>query len=760
MADLVKVTIDGHEALVPKGTLVVEAARQVGIEIPVFCYHEKMHPVGACRMCLVEIEKNPKLQAACTTPVADGMVVRTDTPTVLKARRGVVEFLLINHPLDCPVCDKGGECQLQDTAFEHGGDKSRFIEEKRHFTKPIRLSPLILLDRERCIMCSRCVRFQREIACDEALTFLNRGAQSMVGVLPGRSFDSPFSGNTIELCPVGALTSTKFRFRARSWETRKTPSICSLCSVGCNIKVETRNGKVVRITSRENPEVDDGWLCDRGRFTYDFVNDPARLAGPMVRRNGDLVPVGWDEALDVVARGLKLAASAAGSDALGGLISPRSTNEELYLFQKLFRAVLQSNNVDHGPHEDYSPPEAGVDASTGTIAALESAQVIVLAGVDPLARQPVLDLRLKKAATKKGATLVSVSSRATDLAKLTGSWLRPREGTEAAVVSGVLRLLLEDEMVRHRLGTRYESIARAVAQYTPRAVQEMAGVNEDALRGVAGLLARAANVAILFPRPMPGDPVGLQEACGRLAMATGSLAGSGGLYPLGTESNSQGAIDMGVLPNLLPGHRPLGDEGLDHLREVWGVRPPKEPGLSGLRMADAAAAGRLKALYVLGLDPAGGEAGSAVKEALSRVEFLVVQDLFLTETAKLAHVVLPATSFAEKEGTFTNLERRVQRLGPAPVTRVQGPISEWQGMVEIANALGAGWSYGRVGDVFDEISMAVPIYRGLRYDELGPQGRRWRYPGLEEAAPSHNGHARKLWYQPRRIDVPSSVAGE
>src|SRR6266851_4494576 len=272
--------------MLPKGMILVDAAKTVGIDIPIFCYHSKLKPVGACRMCLVEIEKAPKLQTACTSPVADGMIVNTKSPKAIAGQSATIEFLLANHPLDCPVCDRGGECPLQDNTFGYGKGASVFAEVKRHFVKPIPLSDKVLLDRERCIMCYRCVRFQKEIAGDETLTVLDRGSWSQIGVLEGRTFDSPFSGNTIEICPVGALTSTMYRFRARPWDIQNKPSVCSQCSVGCNTSLTIRDNKIARVLSRENTPVDDGWLCDRGRFNYGFVASPERLTQPLLRRNG------------------------------------------------------------------------------------------------------------------------------------------------------------------------------------------------------------------------------------------------------------------------------------------------------------------------------------------------------------------------------------------------------------------------------------------------------------------------------------------
>ncbi|MBI2320933.1 MAG: NADH-quinone oxidoreductase subunit NuoG, partial [Chloroflexi bacterium] len=423
-----------------KGTLLVEAAKQAKIDIPVFCYHPKLAPVGACRMCLVQIEKMPRLQTACSTPVADGMVVYTRSAEATAAQRGVVEMLLTNHPLDCPVCDKGGECPLQDITFAYGPGVSRFYEPKRHFRKPIQLSDYIVLDRERCIMCYRCVRFQREVAGDESLTVVDRGSYSEIAVMPGRTFDSPFSGNTIELCPVGALTSRLFRFTARCWDLTNVPSICSMCSVGCNVWVGVRDWSVKRITARENTPVDDGWLCDRGRFTYAFANSAERLQQPLVRRDGQLRPATWDEALRAAARGLADAGSAA-----AGLASVQWTNEELYLFQKLFRVALGSNSVDHAPRQPLpAATPFGYDALAGSIAALETAQSVILVDVTPLVHQPVLDLRLKKA-KRRGAKLVVIASECIDLVADAAAWLQCPPGGEARTFLALLKALAEQQ---------------------------------------------------------------------------------------------------------------------------------------------------------------------------------------------------------------------------------------------------------------------------------------------------------------------------
>ncbi|HEY4385892.1 MAG TPA: NADH-quinone oxidoreductase subunit NuoG, partial [Ktedonobacteraceae bacterium] len=449
--ELVHLTIDDMPVEVPAGTLVWAAAKQAGVEIPIYCYHPKMPPLGACRMCFVEIEKLPKPpQTACTTPVSEGMVVHTKTEKVLKARKGTLEFLLINHPLDCPICDKGGECDLQDFTLRHGPGNTRFDQPKRHFQKPIPVSDEVMLDRERCILCQRCTRFSSEISMDNGLVMVKRGFRMEVGTAPGQAFDSVFSGNTTEICPVGALTATKYRFKSRPWELKRTPSICNNCSVGCNARVDVRVDKIMRLMSRNNDEVDDGWLCNRGRWDFDFVNDPHRLRTPLIRRNGQLEPASWDEALTLVARRFKEIAAAHGPQTIGGIGSTRTTNEESYLFQKLLRNTLGTPNVDH--YHGFFP---GIrDRLTGrpwmmsnSIADIEKASHIVLIAADPYQRQPILDLRIKKA-MQAGAKISIINAQETELDRFAVSKISIPEFAAGVAAKLLLKYVLASDSVQ------------------------------------------------------------------------------------------------------------------------------------------------------------------------------------------------------------------------------------------------------------------------------------------------------------------------
>jgi NADH-quinone oxidoreductase subunit G len=406
--------VDGVEVPAEEGTMLVDAAKHGDVEIPVFCYEPKLgHPVGACRMCLVEIEGIPKLQTACSTPVRDGMVVYTRTDRVQEAQEAVVEFLLVNHPLDCPVCDKGGECPLQDIAMGWGPGRSRVIDPKRHFQKPIPLSPLIKIDRERCILCYRCVRFSQEVAEDEQLQLLERGASTFVGTFNDRPYIAPFHGNIIELCPVGALTSDAYRFRARPWDIEDAGSICTLCPSQCNVILTVRDERIERVLARDNPEIDDGWLCDKGRFGYQMAASEERIAQPLVRQGGELRPASWEQALEAAAAGL-LSAGERSAAIVGG----QSSNEEGHLAQRILRRALGSPHVDSegGPRVDrglalrLAQPELAASVSD-----LDSAESILVFGVDPLHSMPILDLRIRKAMRRCGARLAIATDRPTAL---------------------------------------------------------------------------------------------------------------------------------------------------------------------------------------------------------------------------------------------------------------------------------------------------------------------------------------------------------
>src|SRR5829696_1906591 len=433
--------IDGREVSAPEGSMLVDAAKHGDVEIPYFCYEPKLgQPVGACRMCLVEIEGIPKLQTSCSTPVRDGMVVITTSDRVKQAQNAVVEFLLVNHPLDCPVCDKGGECPLQDISFGWGAGRSRFIEPKRHFKKPLELSPLVAIDRERCILCYRCVRFSQEVAEDHQLVFLDRGDHTFVGTHDGRPYVAPFSGNIIELCPVGALTSTAYRFRARPWDIEGAGTVCTLCPSQCNVELTIRDdAKVVRVLARDNEEVDDGWLCDKGRFGYQSFGAPERITTPLVRDGGFLREVSWERALTEAARALERA-----GDRTAALVGGSATNEEGFLVQHLLRQGLGSPHVDSRVAGPLSGAHARALAAPGLsarVSDIDHAGAILVLDTELVEEAPILDLRVRKAVRRNGARLVVASARPSTLDPNAAAALRFAPGAAEAAVGALAAAL-------------------------------------------------------------------------------------------------------------------------------------------------------------------------------------------------------------------------------------------------------------------------------------------------------------------------------
>lgn len=701
--ELVHLTIDDMPVAVPPGTLVWAAAQQAGIEIPIYCYHPKMPPLGACRMCFVEIEKLPKPpQTACTTPVSAGMIVHTKTDKVLKARKGTLEFLLINHPLDCPICDKGGECDLQDFTLRHGPGGTRFDQPKRHYPKPVPVSDRVMLDRERCILCQRCTRFSSEISMDNGLVMISRGYKMEVGTAPDHAFDSIFSGNTVEMCPVGALTATTYRFKARPWELKRIPSVCNNCSVGCNVRTDVRVDKIMRNVSRANDAIDDGWLCDRGRWGFEFVNSPKRLRTPLIRRNGQLAAVSWDQAFYLISSRLGDIINKHGKKAVGGIGSTRTTNEEAYLFQKLLRQVIGTPHVDH--HHGYFPgPRDSMTGKpwmmTNSIAEIEQASHIVLIGADPYQRQPVLDLRIKKA-MEGGAKIYIVNANETELDRFAVQNIRlPEQGAGAAakvLLSTVVRqenMKAPDEVLRAKM-LQEDAIMRGHEEALGNEVTAQ-------LRELAHEIAEAKGAIILYDE-MATLEAGSKELAAdlqTLAVVTGNIDRPGaGVGPLFEDANSLGARDMGLLPDALPGYKPVEETGMAY--------------------DEMLSSPQLKALFVMGANPA-----RHVEKLSSSLKLLVVQDIMLTETAQQADVVLPAVTYAEKDGSMTNVDHHVQAIRQA-LRPLPGTKADWEIIVEIARHMGAKWSYASPKQILLEIAEENPFYRGLDWEELGAQGVR------------------------------------
>jgi NADH-quinone oxidoreductase subunit G len=759
----VTLTIDGETVTVPAGTNLVDAARAAGVAIPVFCYHPKMKPVGMCRMCLVEVwtpkidpaTRQPvldndgkpvlalmmnKLQPGCVTPVSPGMDVRTTTDKTAFAQRGVLELLLTSHPLDCPVCDKGGECPLQNLTMGWGPGASRFdYEDKVHFEKPIPLGNLIYLDRERCILCSRCVRFQDELADDPVLGFDNRGRTWEIISKSDPPFDSKFSGNTTDICPVGALTSSDFRFKARVWELKSTPHVCTHCSVGCNTTLDTKLGELMRVMPRENDFVNEIWICDKGRYGMRYYEHPDRLTTPMIRRNNQLEPATWDEAFQLISEKLAAVREQAGSAAIGGLIGPQLPNEDLFLFHRLFREVLGSNNLDHrlglpdDPILDTQIPQYGVGKGTNLTELGKGTAVLVL-GADVEEEAPIYKLRLRGIALR-GGELIVANSFGTRLDRSATRTVRFKPGTEAHLALALVLALIDEKLTNTQfIGDRVRGTEELLASLKRVSLAELAstiGVAEEQIRAMAKSFAAAENGIILYGRAALTGTTATAQALATLAVLAGKVGrANSGLIALTPGGNSRGALDLGVRPDL-----------------------PGAVGKSAAEMWQAAATGELRAMYVVGMNPAG--VSPQLEEALNALEFVVVQDLFLTETAQLADVVLPAAAYPEREGSVTNAERRVQRSRQARPAPAQLP-PDWVIFQDLARLLQpaqvatpvvatntkkaakaatpstvsvaapvAAWSYAVSSDIADEISRSVPSYAKTNYTSLELSRQSW-----------------------------------
>jgi len=655
----ISITVDGRVVETRKGELIISAAERAGIFIPRFCYHPRMKPVDMCRMCLVDVSspRGASLQPACFVEVADGQEILTESEAARKAQEGVLEFLLLNHPLDCPVCDKGGECPLQDQSVSHGPGETRFVEEKRHWAKPIEIGPLVLLDRERCIQCARCTRFADEVAGEPFIDFAERGDSIEVAIFPGDPFVSYFGGNTVQICPVGALTATPYRFKSRPWDLEQVETTCTTCAVGCRMVAQSSAGALVRYLGVDSEPVNQSWLCDRGRYGFEAVEAPDRLGQPLVRGEDGLGPASWHEALTSVAARIRQALEGSGPPSVGVMGGARLANEDAYAWVKLAKGVIGTDNFD-AQLGDGLPAELVAGLPRATISeAIAARLVIVLAG-DLREELPVLHLRLRHAAANEGLRIIDCAPVASGLSSVAASHpYRPGEAAELA------RALVATES--------------------------------------------GDGAVIVLGRPS------LAESAEQIAAAAAVLAAA---WPHARflsalrRGNVHGAIDLGCAPGLLPGRVTLEDGGA-WFGEHWGSVPDKR-GLDTTGMLEAAAAGELEVLVLLGADPLSDFPDrNLATRALERVGFLVAVDTTLNASSMLADVVLPAAGFAERGGTTTNLEGRVTRLA-AKVVPPGVARADWVIATELADRLGVDLGFESLDGIWAEIERVAPAHSG------------------------------------------------
>ena len=707
-AETVIVTVNGKEIEAKPGELVIEAAERNGTYIPRFCYHPRMEPVGMCRMCIVEIDtgRGPALQPACMIPVAPDMVVDTESEVTKKAQDGVLEFLLINHPLDCPVCDKGGECPLQDQTLSYGPGESRFVEEKRHFEKPIMISDLVALDRERCILCDRCTRFADDVAGDTLIHFQDRGNQTQVNTFPDHPFASYFSGNTVQICPVGALTATPYRFKARPWDLEQVESTCTSCSVGCRTLVQSSRNEILRYQGVDVDPVNWGWLCDKGRFGFGSVNSEDRLGRPLARRGDALVEVPWGEALSTAADALR-AATAEKVAVLGGA---RLTNESAYAWAKLAKGVIGTDHVD-AQLGDGLPAEVVLGLPRATIDEVcAPGGTVLLLAPDLKEELPVLFLRLRHAVVRDGVTVIELASQRTPMSALAAATLLHRPGAAGEVA----RALLSDS-----------------------STQDVGGVDGAAIEAAAGLLANGP-VTVVLGRPNVAESAdGIVAAASAIHVTHPEVRFLSALR----RANVHGALDMGLAPGLLPGRTTL-EAGAGWLRDRGWARVPTARGLDATGILEAAAEGRIDVLVLLGADPLADFPDlDLASRGLAGARTVIAVDRFLTESGQHADVVLAAAGPAEVDGTTTNIEGRVstvtQKITPPGTAR-----DDWMLAAELSRLLGTDLGLESAAQILEEIAANAPSHAGLTLARLHAEGGRdGLLPGaapdpVESSAPS------------------------
>ncbi len=722
----VRLSIDGKEIETSAKATVLDAAKQAGIHIPTLCADDQLAPYAGCRLCIVEIEKMRGLPPSCATNVAEGMVVRTNTPELHRVRKMLMEMLLSDHPYDCLACAKNLHCELQKMAEEFGIRERKL----RHLTRESVLdesNAFYSRDMTKCVLCAKCVRACKEINGVTAIDLSGRGFNSIVQPFG----DGPISesvcescGECVERCPTAALSIKK-----QVWPDKEVSTICPYCGTGCGILLGIKDGKIVGVRGDKNNPVSRGQLCVKGRFgAFEFIGHPARLKKPLLKKNGEFVEASWPEALDYMAEKLK---PYIGADRFAALSSAKCTNEENYLMQKFARAVMKTNNIDHCARLCHASTVAGLadsfgsGAMTNSIDEFRDAELILVTGSNTTENHPIIGYRIREA-LRKGAKLIVFDPRETWLANQAWLWCRQKPGTDVAWINGLIRIILKEGLENKKFISErtegFEDLKKTVDKYTPEYVSKISGVPEEQLFQAARAYATAGKSSILYSMGITQHSHGTDnvQSLANLAMVCGQIGRAAtGVNPLRGQNNVQGACDLGALPDVFPGYQKVADEALrKKFEDAWGVPLSSHPGLTIVEMLNAAADGKIKALYIMGENPLLSDPDlHHVEQGLKALDFLVVQDIFLTETAQLADLVLPSACFAEKEGTFTNTERRVQLLNKALDPPGEAK-PDWEIICELADRLGYPMSYPDPAEIMEEARKLTPQYHGISHSRL------------------------------------------
>ena len=728
--EAITITLNGVEVSGYAGMTILDLARESGVYIPTLCHDPNLASTGACRLCLVEDEPSGALHASCVAPIAPGMVINTHSPRVVAHRKAILKLMLASHPDSCLVCDKGNRCQLRQLASDMGIGLVEFqripqpgvIEE---------VNPFIQRDLSKCIMCGKCIRADQEMVVVGAIDYIHRGSAvrpTTLNDVPLEKSECTFCGTCVAICPTGAIMEKEKAYTGTATSTVDT--VCPYCGCGCNLNLGVRDGLVVRVRPSAPSPVNRGTLCVRGSYGYDFIHSPERLRRPLVRVDGELRETTWEDALQQAAAGLQKVVEKSGPESLAVFGSPRCTNEENYLLQRLARCVLGTNSVDNGSRLYSAASRIGLGATIGYagntrfLGVLELARGILVIGANPEVSAPLVDYTVKQAVRFKGARLCVIDPCRTRLTGFASLWLRPRIGTDIALLNGLARIIIDEKKLDVEFVTRrtdnYAPWARSLQKYTPDYVEKVTGVPGQDIRAAARLFADAEEASIVYGNgiTLHADGTSAVIALANLAMLTGNIGRNGGIFALQRECNAHGACDMGTLPNFLPGYQLVDDaRARQKFEEKWGCRMPEGAGLNALEML--APGSRVRGMFITGENPAVSFPQPArVKEALASLDCLVVADMFLTETARLAAVVLPSASFAEKEGTFTSFEGRVQRLRRA-IPPVGESLPDGGIIQRLAEALGVPMPYTSYQQITDEIEEIVPFYQHTAFKNAG-----------------------------------------
>jgi len=736
--EAVTITLNGVEVSGYAGTTILDLARESGVYIPTLCYDPNLVSTGACRLCLVEDERSGALHASCVTPIASGMTVNTNSPRVVEHRKKILELMLASHPDSCLVCDKGNRCQLRKLAAEMGIGLIEFqripqldvIEE---------VNPFIERDLSKCIMCGKCIRVDQELVVEGAIDYIHRGTMVKAATLndmPLEKSECTFCGACVAVCPTGALMEKDRIYTGTA--TNVVTTVCPYCGCGCTICLGIKDGKIIEARPAVDSPVSRGALCVRGNYGYDFISSPQRLHQPLIKVDGELQEATWEEALSRVADGFGRIKEELGAGALAVFGSSKCTNEENYLLQRFARGVLGTNNIDNGSRLYSAASRTGLGASigyagtTGSLGALERSKVIMVIGANPEISAPAVAYAIKRAARYKGAELIVIDPRDTPLTQFASLWLRPGVGTDVALLNGLARVIIDEKRLDVEFVTRmtdnFAGWSKSLQNYTPGHVEKLTGIPRKDVQMAARLLAGAEEASIVYGNGITQHVTGTDAvaAIANLAMLTGNTGRRGGIFALQRENNAHGACDMGALPGFLAGYQSVDDaQNRQRFEERWGCSLPAEAGLSALEMMEAAREGKVKGMLIVGENPVASFPQPAlVRKALSSLDFLVVTDMFPTETVKYASVVLPADSFAEKEGTFTNFEGRVQRLHQA-MEPVGDSLPDVEILLRLAEKMVSPLPYTSHQEVMEEIEEMVPFYRHVAYADTDSMGMDW-----------------------------------